>query len=221
MEVDEGNGAAAPHHPVGSNGRIYSAGQKTGHSAGGARRQPARTALLPEKIECLVGQQFYVNNELSMLEIDVPAARALDLATHFALDLGRGHWKSLVRASHRHAEALTRPVPKLAENVVGQQVEIQSRPRRIGKIGDTERPPDSVADFFARRTRTELHLDASHQRAHGSHIQIRNSTAQVADQARKEPWTVLSFEGDFLVVDDDRVHVPAITTLLPACPHGG
>ena len=100
MEVDEGDGATAPHHPVGSNGRINSARQETRHSAGRARWQPTRAPLLPEKIERVVGEQFYVNNELSVLEIDFPAARTLDPAAHFALDLGRGHWKSLVRAPH-------------------------------------------------------------------------------------------------------------------------
>ncbi len=115
-----------------------------------------------------------------------------------------------------------RSVLKIAKNTVRvSSVEIQLGPRRVREIGDTERPPDAFAHVFARRIGTKHHLDATHQRPHGLDVQIGNGAAKIADEPRQEPRTVLSFERDLLIVDDDRVHGDSITTRLPACPHGG
>jgi len=53
----------------------------------------------------------------------------------------------------------------------------------------------------------QINLDAAHRGADGAHVEAARGRSDVADQVLDEPGTIASFERQFLVVDDYRIHV--------------
>ena len=68
----------------------------------------------------------------------------------------------------------------------------------------------------------EHHFDATHQRLDVADAEVGRRLSQVPHQPRHEPWTVVSLEGDLLVVDDERLHGLTVAVRLPdaACARG-
>ena len=68
------------------------------------------------------------------------------------------------------------------------------------------RLPDEFRVDETNGLRAEHQLDAPHQGADGSHVEIGDRPAQIAHEAPHEPGPVLALERNLLVVDDDGCH---------------
>ena len=204
MEVDKGHIAAALHHPVRGDRRVESARQQGDDPARGSGRQAPKCASLVEVIERLVCQQLDMDDQLGGAQVHLPAARLLDPPADLALDLRRGEREPLVRAACQHPEAAALPVAEVADDGRGDRLDLERRPLRVGVVGDPEGAPDPLAHHFPVRAGAELELDAAHQDPDGRHVQIGHGAPQVAHESRDEPGTVLSLEGQLLVVNDKR-----------------
>ena len=148
---------------MGGHRRIDPARQQACHASGCAGGQTARAALLAEEVKRLVRQQFDVNDEVGMFEVDLPAARVLDAPADFPLDLRRGQMKTLVGPARLNTEAATGPPFEIPQDGDGQHIEVQRRPARVREIRDAKRLSDSLTHVFACHTRTEHDFDATHE----------------------------------------------------------
>jgi hypothetical protein len=127
------------------------------------------------------------------------------------LDVGRRHGKSLVGAPRGHAEVLWRSSLQIRQQRLDKDFQIRHRASGDGEVGDAEHVPQPVSRALPGRTGAEHHLDATHDRPHLAHVEIRQRELHVIHQAADEPRTVLSLEGDLLIVDDNRTHEACLT----------
>jgi hypothetical protein len=136
----------------------------------------------------------------------VPAARRLDAAADFALDLGRRHREALVAALGGHAETRRLAVAKIADERIGNRLDVRPGPAGPGEVRDPEHVLQPPAHIVVGRARTEHEFDAAVERADVRDVEIGGRLPDVAHEAADEPRPVLALERDLLVVDDDGIH---------------
>ena len=169
-------------------------------------RQPARSRMLAEEVERLVGQRLDMDGQLGIVQIDPPPARLLDASPDFPLDLRRGHGKPLVGAPHRDAKRSRILGIEIAQDLARDRVDVERSPSRAGEIAGPKDLGQTVAHAGPIRAVTEHNLDTPLQGTHLPHIEISRGLPDVPDEPRHEPGPVLSLEGDLRVVDDDGLH---------------
>jgi hypothetical protein len=194
VKVHKRRRAAPLHHAIGGNRRIDAAREEAGHAPCRAGGEPTRSAFLPEEVERLSRDDVDADHEVRLVEVDRPSARGLDAAADLALDLRGRQGIALVGAAGRHPEAPAGAAAEIAENGVGNRVDVQRLaarrrpdPPRVRVVGDPERSTEPLCHFPGFGRRSEHHLDAPHHRPDGRDV---------------EPGE----QGDLLVVDDERGH---------------
>src|SRR4029079_16420597 len=117
--------------------------------------------------------------------------------------------EALIRPPHRDAKARGLERRDVSKNRRRNRVDIQRRAAGEREVRDPERMSDAVSHSRPRLRRPEHNFDAAHPRDNLAHVQVTRGRPQVADEARDEPWAVSSFEGDFLIMNDDGCHAMA------------
>jgi hypothetical protein len=197
---------AALHHAPGRHRRIDAAGQERNQPSPGAGRQAADALLAFDVAERRSGNDLDADDEIGVIEIDLPAARGPDARPEIARQLGRRHRELRVGAAHQHAEALGRFLRRQPRhNRVGHAFEIERDARGDGIIGDAEHARQAIEDLRQRFVLPEHDLDAANHGPHLFHVQAGQRGVDVANKAADEPRAVLALERDFRIMDEHRL----------------
>ena len=213
MEVQEPDAAAALHQPVGGHGRVDAARQQAQHRPAHAGRQTARTGMPVERVvERLARARISMRTTSSGVSEGRPASprAALIRPPHLTLDFGRCECVRLVGTAGGHPEAARLAAVQIGDDGACQLVDIAADAPRPGEVGDAEHPAQALADGIPRGVRTGGHLDAAHDGPHAGAFEVAQRGAQVRHEPLDEPGAVLPLEGDLLIVDDDRFHLPLL-----------
>src|SRR5262249_37138734 len=169
-------------------------------------RQTTRARLSPEIIERSVRQHFEVDGQRRTFEVDAPAARLLDPAPDFPLDLRGGEGKSFVGAPGADAEGFGMLALEIAKNDRRQLVQVEGTPSCTREVRDPENMPQTIAGARPRALVLELDLHTTHHGPDRSDRKTRQCRLDVADQQLDEPGPVFALQRKLLVVDDDGCH---------------
>ena len=168
------NAAAAAHHPPGGNRRIDAARQQADHASAyagsGAHppRGPCRRSRTPRSSSA---STWIVSRGL--LEVHPPAARFLDPAAHFALDLRRRQRKALVGAPGRHAEGLRLHVSEVAQDLAGDGLDVERRPAGAREVRDAEDTPRAARESPSTQRSVRARSRSAPSAPAPAHVEIR------------------------------------------------